>query len=548
MGSAAFMVGGGILHHPNTWTTSFKKRSSKYSIHENKMSHLPSFVKETKTQQYMAAHRDPEFFRRKRIPIVIGDDQTKVLEGTNGEFIQLECGGFEVEGQGAVGFKFVLDDEVEEVQFRFDPAKGEEGSANPILHTISNKRGWIVRDLTTNEVLATAWKDRGLPLLNPGRNETFWMSFDKENLILRGGTGYMITALQLFEKRFESPTRNPSPEAKAKYLKNYGKLSRYSMYKPDCVIKDGKHVELIKSKYPIYKDLPPIVKDHDKITLEDLDSRTAISIKELSPECQRLYENVAGANIKINPPDFPDFAQAIDYSINHGICKCTLEKKAQGEFNKPGSTVYDANETYLRITLGSNMGDSPGIPYVMEIWPAGCYSPIHDHSQANAIIKVLHGSLTTRYFESLDRAQQQEEQSDHHHFDFFHKKKEKVEPYAEAVVSEGDVTWLDDRQFQTHQLFNHNIDGTACITIQCYMYNDKDNSHYENFDFIGSDNQIQPFVPNSDWDYDCFKKLLKKEFSDYKKRALPKADLRTKPPEEKKENCDKLECAQDKYQ
>ena len=40
------------------------------------------------------------------------------------------------------------------------------------------------------------------------------------------------------------------------------------------------------------------------------------------------------------------------------------------------------------------------------------------------------------------------------------------------------VTWLDDRQFQTHQLCNHNINAsTVCITIQCYMYNASDNSH-----------------------------------------------------------------------
>lgn len=462
--------------------------------------------------------RDPEFFRRPKISKEI-DDNAEVLN-TDGDFVELGC--FEVEGQGAIGIKFVVDDDATEVRFRFDPAANEEGSAHPILHTISNERGWVVEDLTANEVLATAPpNNRGLPLLNTGRNETFWMSFDKENMILRGGTEYMITALQLVSKKFYNISDNRDPfkreeereNALGNYRQKYGKLSRYSLYKPKSVMKNGKYEKFL-SKYPIYKDLPPIVKAHEDITLEDLDEGTAISIKELSPECQRLYENVAGANININPPDFPDFAQAIDYSINHGFCKDRLQKKAEKEFKTGSNKVYDANETYLRITLGSNVGDSPGIPYVMEIWPAGCYSPIHDHSQANAIIKALHGSLTTRWFGSLDRVQQQKD------------KMCEAKPYDQAIVAKGDVTWLDSRQFQTHQLFNHNIDGTACITIQCYMYDDRDNSHYENFDYVGDDNQIYPFVPNSDWDYGCFKTKLKDEFSKYKEGAVPKPDFK----------------------
>jgi len=458
---------------------------------------------------------DPEFFRRGEVSGDIGDQPPLDVDD---EFVLL--GSFPVEGQGAIGIKFVVEEGTEEVQFRFDPDECSSNSPapdhppHPILHTISNKDGWTVKDVVTNEVLGNAPPtDNGLPLLNNGRNETFWMSFDKENLILRGGTGYMITALELVNKAFNAS----DPTVRETYAKNYGMLQRYSIYKPDCVMKNGEY-KLFPSKYPIYKDLPPIVKAHEEISLEDLDTGSAISIKELSPECQRLYENVAGANIRIDPPDFPDFAQAIDHSINFGFCKEKLAQKAKGEF-KNGGSEYDANETYLRITLGSNAGDSPGIPYVMEIWPPGCYSPIHDHSQANAIIKVLHGSLTTRWYESLDRVQQEKLENP----------RAQVKPYDQAVVSKGDVTWLDDRQFQTHQLFNHNVDGTACVTIQCYMYNDSDNSHYENFDYVGGggDSNIYPFVPNSDFDYGVFKCKLQHEFSEYKREAEPKPDFKT---------------------
>lgn len=503
-----------IVNHPKGWIAA---TSNRLPISQGGSSSTP-------TALYMA-NVDPEFFRRNRDLKVI-HDCPPCLNDKKQNFCEL--GGFPVEGQGAVGFRFVLDDDAKEVQFRFDPSPNaqeddKEPCPHPVLHTVSNER-WVMTDLITNEKLGEeVYNDcDGLPLLNPGRNQTLWMSFDKENLILRGGSGYMLTALQRVKANFTDPKdiyedQKKYEENKKKYLEKYGKLSRYSM-DPSSIKGDGcKIVELIKSKYPIYRDLPPIVKDHQEITLEDLDVGNAISIKELSPECQRLYANVAGASIVINPPDFPDFAQAIDYSINYGFCKCKLIEKAKSEF-EGSDKDYDANQSYLRITLGSNLGDSPGIPYVMEIWPAGSYSPIHDHSQANAIIKVLHGSLTTRWFESLDRTQQQIEMS----------REKSAIPYDQAVVSNGDVTWLDDRQFQTHQLFNHNINGTACITIQCYMYNDRDVNHYENFDYVGgnSGDNIIGFVPNSDWDYENFKHLIKEEFMKYKQEAVPKPDFK----------------------
>lgn len=86
----------------------------------------------------------------------------------------------------------------------------------------------------------------------------------------------------------------------------------------------------------------------------------------LSAQCQRLYANVAGAKVLLDTPDFPDFSQAIERSVNtEGLmCQKLLKKKA-GEFGKE-----DYMSTYLRITLGADLGNSPGPPYVLEIWPA----------------------------------------------------------------------------------------------------------------------------------------------------------------------------------
>jgi hypothetical protein len=67
----------------------------------------------------------------------------------------------------------------------------------------------------------------------------------------------------------------------------------------------------------------------------------------------------------LNSDDFPDFSDAIEYSIitEGKWCNTRLKEKSR-EFNKDKSNIL---ETYLRITLGQNNGESPGIPYVMEI-------------------------------------------------------------------------------------------------------------------------------------------------------------------------------------
>ena len=82
-----------------------------------------------------------------------------------------------MKGQGAVGFKCLLKNDVKEVQFRFDPNGCEEGSAHPILYRIDNRYidnmyGWTATDLITKEVLITAKSDHDLPILNNGRHET----------------------------------------------------------------------------------------------------------------------------------------------------------------------------------------------------------------------------------------------------------------------------------------------------------------------------------------------------------------------------------------
>jgi uncharacterized RmlC-like cupin family protein len=173
----------------------------------------------------------------------------------------------------------------------------------------------------------------------------------------------------------------------------------------------------------------------------------------------------------------------------------------------------DRLTTYLRLTLGLDKvgmlndnallhlmtgmshvhkGDSPGVPYVVEIWPAKHRSPVHDHGNAFAIIKVLHGKIRASYFDRLDNH-------------------ESVKREPDYTFHSGDVTWIGPDHYQIHQL--HNDFDRVCVTIQCYQYAEGDREHDEYFDFLDpKTGERKSFYPNSDWCFATFKKLIKEEW------------------------------------
>jgi hypothetical protein len=120
------------------------------------------------------------------------------------------------------------------------------------------------------------------------------------------------------------------------------------------------------------------------ISLLDLERGAYTAPASLPRACRDLYGNVGGPNIVLDTPDFPEFSKAIHRSCQTpGLLGYNMLKAKSGVFGHD-----DMNGTYLRITLGYNMGDSPGVPYVLEVWPVDHFSPIHDHGDANGIIKV----------------------------------------------------------------------------------------------------------------------------------------------------------------
>ncbi|KAJ7482462.1 hypothetical protein FB451DRAFT_1364525 [Mycena latifolia] len=314
----------------------------------------------------------------------------------------------------------------------------------------------------------------------------YWLSIDRKNGILRFGRDYTNLAFVLYEARLK---KKVDPGVWHWIDDKYTFIDKLTTVNVQQI--GGNLTAVVSQPLPIVEKLPPIIVPSDSITLDQLAMSSATVPANLSAECQRLYANVAGANILLDAPDFPDFSQAIERSVNTDglLCQRLLKKKAS-EFGKE-----DYLSTYLRITLGADLGNSPGPPYVLEIWPDKHASPLHNHGNSHAVIKVLHGRIKAYYLTGLYKP---------------------LPIGPPAKLEKGDITWIDPENYQIHRLSNESGDGSVCCTIQCYSYGAGDKRHYESFDYITGtelDNIVRQFEPNSDMRYDEVKAALKQEWS-----------------------------------
>jgi len=309
----------------------------------------------------------------------------------------------------------------------------------------------------------------------------YWFSLDSQNQQLYAGVGEARMETVVYQYKY---IKDAGWEQNKKFLES---LVTIEVSKSSTSLNQ---IRLLRD--PITLNIPLVVKNTHELTIDDIAKGTYLPKANLSLTSQKLYDCIAGKNFVLNTPDFPDFVNAIEYSIAtpNMWCNNRLLEKAT-EFNKDKPNVL---ETYLRITLGQNNGESPGIPYVMEIWPIGHFSPIHSHSNADAIIRVLNGSIHVGLFP------------------FLCAEKDGIKPFAEKDFLTGDITWISPTLNQIHQLKNLDESTKTCITIQCYMYEKNDTTHYDYFDYLDDNGNIQQYEPDSDMDFVEFKNLMKQEW------------------------------------
>lgn len=382
---------------------------------------------------------------------------------------------FPVAGQGTISFTFRA-----ERPFRIvlnARREASDGARDVLVLEVTDRRAAFLRANTDDRRDLLDETTEPKALLNPGKEElAYWFSLDTNNRVLKYGKGEMLNRLVLFSYKF--PPKPAPPEVDPFAFIAALKYVALSDVPPSLV---AAHAML---PVAVTLDPPPQIIASDQITLEDIAGNLFSVAADLPQACQALYANVAGPGVTLRPGDFPDFPEAINHSINTKGCLC-FEELA----NKPKEFGY------LRITMDPNMGDSPGSPFVLEIWPAGHGSPIHDHGDACAVIKVLEGTIRVKWFPGLSP--------------------DIETPYGQVDLTEGDVTFLTPRAYQIHQLFNPATDNRMTATIQCYRYADDDTVHYEFFDYVEG-GVIKHFTPDSDWEYLQFKALIHAEWTAHK--------------------------------
>ena len=366
------------------------------------------------------------------------------------------------------------------------------------------------------------------------RKISYWVSYNRDLLTIKYGKGYRMIETTLMTFDFLKDAEDPkavrekmkylfSPEIRRKIeqydidllnvmIQQYANRIKILGYRRTSLEKlypnllgealDKKAQELSKSmidierevafdKNPLVCNWSPFVLDSSQVTLFDLDSTNYTFSASLPRYCLEMYTNVTAPEVDLDWSPIHDkyrLSDAIRFSLKgpNGILHKKLASKA-GDFG-----YYE--QTYINVTLGKNRGSSPSVPYVLKIWPVDHGTPIHNHGNSYAIIKVLHGGLTIKIFNK-------DAEDDANSLQTFDLKK-------------NDVTWISPNWFQTHQLWNATDD--YCATIQCYQYGKNDFTEWPYFDYVADTSMIDDeFLPDSDYTFLEMRDIVMNEFQEF---------------------------------
>jgi hypothetical protein len=111
--------------------------------------------------------------------------------------------------------------------------------------------------------------------------------------------------------------------------------------------------------------------------------------------------------------------------LRYGVLRCIIKEKAkrQIEDNQPPETSYVRVDCY---------GKSTQTPCVLEIWPGGHYSPMHEHSESSGIVFGVCGHVDVMVYQGLDW---------------------NADKLGLVSVDRGIAAWLNKEWFQVHKVF-----------------------------------------------------------------------------------------------
>lgn len=376
-----------------------------------------------------------------------------------------------VKGQGV--FIFENPQNADQCVFSFY----DKSQQNELIKVVFTQNAVNVLRISNNEALQDHTNTQGLSKIT---GAYYWFSFDSQNQTLSAGIGEARIETQTYSFLFPR-ANDPMWTNNKLFLESLSYIEISDLVVPMRLLRD-----------PITRKVPLLVRNTDELTMLDIAKQRFMPPANLTASSEQLYKCIAGRNFVLDSDDFPDFSKAIEYSLKTPGLWCNTRILKKSEEFTPGNP--NVAETYLRITLGENNGESPGIPYVMEIWPVGHYSPIHNHGGSEAVIRVLHGQIDVSLYP------------------FLCGQKDGIQPFAIPTIVKDDITWISETLNQTHQLHNPATNSQTCITIQCYMYDNANLAHYDYFDYVDENGTIQQYTPDSDMDFVLFKEKMREEW------------------------------------
>ena len=328
---------------------------------------------------------------------------------------------------------------------------------------------------------------------------SYWFSYDRDGLILKYGKGHVMKETTHLEHDFLAGMSEEEKKATRKELYPFFNADK----KKSVIVKsatsalDAAATLYVTPRFqfrpnPFTCNYCPFVMDSSKVTLFDLDRDEHMFSCSLPSACQELYGNIKSLTLEYPENPVMKLSDAIRYSIEtKGMTLYKKIKEKAGEF------------PYLRVTLGPDQRTAPGIPYVLEIWPSGSKSPVHNHGGACAVIKNLFGRISVNIFNKLKDPPERD-----------------PKPIKKFDLKQDQITWIGPNWYQTHRLVNNT--GDFCATIQCYRYEESDMIHWPGFDFVEErqDFELEEFYPNSDFTFINIRGIVLKEYQQFLERIV----------------------------
>ncbi|CAF4006107.1 unnamed protein product [Adineta steineri] len=312
---------------------------------------------------------------------------------------------------------------------------------------------------------------------NDDKENMYWLSFSKQTSTVMYGIGEIRPKFKILEAHLDE-----------KYFQAISNIA-YLHIKINDIYEDFQEISRLEDKIQFLINTSPllepnllVISESQSTLFQNFRFYSYLYPLALTEPCRLLYHNLI--HFKLDDDDFPDLIPAIECSIKNpqGWCHQKLIEKAN-QFGRPNIDI-----TYLRFTLD---------PFIIEIWPPGHYSPVHNHKNAYGMFRVLHGSILIRLFQALTLNLQ-------------------YEAPIEYLLKQDQVTWMSPELNQTHQMKNIEL-SSCCIIVQCYEYDETQadkNRTEEYFDFIANNHRhIETMKPNFDMKFAVFTEKMKKEWN-----------------------------------